>query len=553
MYNLKPIITGFFIFLMGNFASGQDQGVFSGNFESNFNIFLRDSLINANNTPQYDHQLTGGEAWLDLNYAIKGYKLGVRFDLFNNSNLLNPTGSYTDQGIGKWYIQKQIKNLNIEVGYIYDQIGSGVIYRAWESRPLLIDNALVGGKVEYDLSENWKIKGFMGKQKYLFDVNPGTIKGGSIDGFISLGSEESPISLSPGIGFVNRTLAEESMQKIIDNVKTYLPDEQILPVYNTYLATFYNTLAYKNITWYVEAAYKSPEAFFDSRAIKTEPTGKKSFGKFRKDPGSVLYTSISYAKGKLGVTVEGKRTENFNFRSDPNLNLNKGLINYIPPMNRQNTYRLTARYAPATQDLREQAFQTDIRYRFTRKLNIHANFSNITELDGNLLYRELLAEVEYKHKRKWKLLTGLQLQKYNQGIYEVKPQVPLVSAVTPYLDFLYKFSRKKSIRFELQYMDTKQDFGSWIFGLAEYSLAPHWIFEGSLMYNISPSEKSPKDPKTGKSLNILYPTLGAVYVTGSNRFSLRYVKQVEGIVCSGGICRLEPAFSGVKFTLSSNF
>ena len=533
--------------------SAQDKGVISGNFESNFNVFLKDSLINASNTPQYDKQLTGGEAWLNLNYSVQDFNLGIRFDLFNNSNLLNPTSSYTDQGIGSWFIKKQIKKLNIQVGYIYDQIGSGIIYRAWESRPLLIDNALLGAKIEYDLNENWKIKGFTGRQKFLFNENAGNIKGGSIDGFLSLGSEESPISMSPGLGFVNRTLDDESMNKVIDNIKSYLPSEQVIPVYNVYLGTLYNTLSYKNITWYMEGAYKSAEAFFDSKEPKTEINGVTTFGKFRKEAGSLIYSSISFAKGKLGVTIEGKRTENFNFRSDPNLILNRGLINYIPPMNRLNTYRLTARYAPATQDLSELAYQVDARYRINKKISVLGNFSNITELDGNLLYREILGELEYKYKRKWKITGGVQLQKYNQELYEIKPGVPIVSTVTPYLDFLYKFSRKKSIRFETQYMSTKEDFGSWFYALAEYGLAPHWIFEASMMYNVAPSKKSPIDSNTGQALNIIYPTIGVVYVNGANRFQLRYVKQVEGIVCSGGICRLEPAFSGVKFSVSSNF
>lgn len=531
----------------------QEKGVFSGNFETNVNVFLRDSLIGANNTPQYDRQLTGGEAWLNLNYSVKGYNMGVRFDMFNNSNLLNPTGSYSGQGIGRWFVNKQINKLNVEVGYIYDQIGSGIIYRAWESRPLLIDNALYGAKAEYQINEDWKVKGFTGKQKFLFGENEGTIRGASVDGYLSFGSDESPVNLSPGLGFVNRTLSDESMNLIIDDIKSYIPTEQTIPVHNVYLATFYNTLSYKTFTWYVEAAYKSPEAFFDTNAARTESNGTVVNGRFIKDSGSVLYSSLSYAKGNLGITVEGKRTENFNFRSDPNLSLNRGIINYIPPMNRFNTYRLTARYAPATQDLSELAYQIDARYRFSKKFSALANFSNITELDGNLLYREILGEVTYKYKRKWQLTGGLQMQKYNQELYEVKPEVPLVSTVTPYLDFLYKFSRKKSLRFETQYMSTKEDFGSWFFALAEYGIAPKWIFEASVMYNIDPSKKSPQDPETGESLNILYPTLGVVYVNKSNRFQLRYVKQVEGIVCSGGICRLEPAFSGVKFSMTSNF
>ncbi|MEM9546587.1 MAG: DUF6029 family protein [Bacteroidota bacterium] len=538
-----------------SYASAQEQGVFSGNFEGNFNVFLRDSTIGAANIPQYDEQITGGEAWFNLNYSRKDLNIGVRFDVFNNSNLLNPSGSYTDQGIGRWFINKQINKFNVEVGYIYDQIGSGIIYRAWESRPLLIDNALLGAKAEYSINDDWKIKAFTGRQKFLFDENLGIVKGGSIEGFLQLGSEESPINLSPGMGVVNRTLEDESMNRIIDNVKTYIPEEQFKPEFNVYLFTLYNTLSYKNITWYVEGAYKTDEAFFDSVEPRTEITGVTTLGRFKKASGSVFYTSVSFAKGKLGVTLEGKRTENFNFRTDPNLTLQRGIINYIPPMNRINTYRMTARYAPATQDLSEQAFQADIRYRFNKKLSFLANFSNITDLrdEKTLLYREILGEIVYKYKRDWQLTGGLQLQKYNQEIYEVKPEVPIVSTVTPYIDFLYKFSRKKSLRIESQYMSTQEDFGSWFFALAEYGIAPSWIFEASIMYNSSPSDKSPKDPDTGETLKIAYPTFGVVYINKANRFQLRYVKQVEGIVCSGGICRLEPAFSGIRFSVSSNF
>ena len=92
-------------------------------------------------------------------------------------------------------------------------------------------------------------------------------------------------------------------------------------------------------------------------------------------------------------------------------------------------------------------------------------------------------------------------------------------------------------------MGTQQDFGSWIFGLAEYSIAPNWTFTLSDMYNSRPK-------RTDK---IHYPRIDVFYTVKSNRFSISYVKQVEGVVCSGGICRLEPAFSGFRMTASSIF
>jgi len=264
-------------------AYSQDQGVFSGGFEGNFNIFMRDSLIGAANTPQYDKQITGGEAWLSLNYAYKGFDVGLRFDMFNNSNLLDPTGSYTGSGIGIWFIRKKVNKLGIEV----------------------------------------------------------IVKGASIDGYLSLGSEESPVSLSPGIGVVNRTLSDEAIGNVIAEVRNYIGDDRFLPEYNVYLASIYNTLAYKGFTWYTEAAFKSDDTFFDPEASRITGPNSSAKGRFVKDGGSVFYNSLSYGAGKLGVTFEVKRTERFNFRVDPGLQLVRGLVNWLPPMNRFNTYRLT--------------------------------------------------------------------------------------------------------------------------------------------------------------------------------------------------------------------
>ena len=43
------------------------------------------------------------------------------------------------------------------------------------------------------------------------------------------------------------------------------------------------------------------------------------------------------------------------------------------------------------------------------------------------------------------------------------------------------------------------------------------------------------------------------YTEGASVFTLAYIKQVQGMNCTGGICRIEPAFSGVRFTLSTSF
>jgi len=556
----KKLQVLFFLSILYSFSYAQNNngGTFSGSLEANGNFFQEDVRIGATNTPQYDHQLFGADAWLDMKYSNFGFDFGLRFDLFNNSNLLNPQDSYTDQGIGRWFIKKKVNKLGISAGHLYDQIGSGIIFSAFEQRPLLIDNALMGVRLTYDIAPDWEIKAFTGRQRNLFDLYSSVIKGGSIDGFIASDST-SNWAIAPGFGVVSRTIDDETMNSLVSTLSTYSQQDRIGAKYNAYAFTVYNTLTAGSFNWYVEAAYKTNEVLWNPLATKLNLNGTETLGKFIFDNGAVFYTTLGYAGNGLGITLDLKRTQNFSFRVDPFEVQNRGAINFLPPMTRVNTYRLNARYAPATQELGEQAIQLDLRYSPSRKLGFLVNFSNITDLDNELLYREIYTEVTYKYKRKWQLLGGVQFQNYNQEVYEGKADVDILETLTPYLEFLYKIDRKKSVRIETQYMltapgisdYTNRDLGDWLFAQVEVGIAPHWIFTVSDMYNIDPYRKNLAPGDTAEKIH--YPTVGVVYTQRSNRFELKYVKQVEGIVCAGGICRLEPAFSGVKMSVRSTF
>lgn len=526
----------------------------SGAFQGNGNYFIKDERIGAANIPQYEGMPIGAEAWLNLNANFGTYKAGLRFDFFHNSNLLNPSSSYTDRGLGLWYIEKNFKKIDIRIGSIYSQIGSGIIFRAFEERPLLNDNALRGAKLSYKLNDDWEVNVLGGKQKYLFSSNEGLIGAANIDGFYSIG-KESKVNLAPGIGAIAKRLDDESVTRLISVLRNYVGEERIEQFnYNTLAGTLYNTLSYKAFSWYAEIALKSPEVFFDPNQETTKITGARSSGRFVKNYGTVLYSTFSFAKKGLGITLEAKRTQNFDFRTDPTLILNNGLVTFLPPMNHITTYRLTSRYNPATQYTSELAFQLDINSKLNKKMNLNVNASNITSLENALLYRELFLDLNFKPNRKFESHFGIQMQQYNQAVYEGKPKsiTPMVQTFTPFVDVIYKFTRKKSLKIESQYMSTKQDYGSWFFLLAELGLAPHWRFELSGMYNIIPNQGNPNIPE-GAGGKILYPTAGFTYIHKQSRYTLRYVKQVEGVVCTGGICRLEPAFSGVRLNINTSF
>ncbi len=549
MLTLRTVFLAVFVGLP-LFVSAQEELSLSGSLATNVNFYIRDPDIGAANTPQYDHQQIGFETWLNISAQYAGFDFGFRYDIFNNSALLNPQDSYTAQGLGKWYAGKKVGKLSILGGYIYDQFGAGTIFRAYEERPLLIDNALVGLKLTYELSDDWTLKGIGGRQKNLFDLYSSVLTGLSLEGYVTIG--EKGLSLAPGFGVLHKTLSDDQMEALAGTLSSYTPEDFIaVAPYNTTAVSLYNTLSYGRFSWYLEGAYKSEEVIFDNFAPRTLWTGVASEGKFVLTDGYVLYTTLSYAGGGLGLSGQYKRTKNFAFNTDPFVAQNRGMINFLPPMARINTYRLTSRYSPATQVLDEQALQLDIRYALNKRVSFHVNISHITRpdaTDNKYIYDELYTQVTWKKPQKWTFIGGVQFQDYNQELYEGKPEVPDVMTITPFIDYLYKFDRKKSLRVEFQYMNTQEDHGSWLYSLLEYSISPHWVFELSDMYNVAPNVKDGED-----ATKLHFPTAGVAYSAGRTRYALRYVKQVEGIVCSGGICRLEPAFSGIRFNLSSNF
>jgi hypothetical protein len=505
-------------------------GTLSGDLQTNVNVFQRDSAIGAYNTPLYDNYFTGIESWLNVNYSILGFNAGLRVDVYNNSNLIDPNSAFTGAGIGYYYLEKEIGDLTIRGGYFYEQFGSGIIYRSYEDRGLGIDYSTFGLNLKYRLGKNWLLKGIAGQEKNLFSLYKPTLKGLNAEGAIDFSDD---IKFLPGAAFLNRTIDQASMDFVVATINSYDSADRFVPKYNTYAFSGYYTLFVKGFNWYVEGAYKTHEAIYNAESKLVDV------------PGNVIYSSLSWSRKGLGITGQFKRTENFVLRTSPNETLLNGVLNYIPPMARQNSLRLPARQQPATQYLGEIAFQGDVTYTPVKGYTIDLSYSHINGLDGEDYWRELYGQIEITSNKKFQYLFGGQYVFYNQQLYRSEP-LPNLKAITPFAEFTYKPSRKNSLRMELQYQITEEDYGSWLFGLLEYNIAPNWSFSVSDMYNIDPN------PAT-TDIKGHYYNFFVAFTKSANRFSLSYVRQVAGINCTGGVCRYEPAFSGLKFNLTSSF
>lgn len=531
--------------------ANSNPGRFSGDLQMNGRVFATDSAIGAANTPFYDWAKSSSESWLQLNYSRNSLDLGVRFDMYNNSDIFS--GGVTEAngiGIGRWFVRKRVDQLTIEGGYIYDQFGSGSIFRAYENRALGIDSPIVGIKATYDVNEHIRLKGIAGKQKDIKSfISPNRsfvntyspyIKGLNFDGNWSF----KGFNISPGASFVNRTIDEATMSAVATEINGQPVDTRFVPKYNVCAYSIYNTINYKDFSVYLEYAGKTDDVLRDYDNSLYNSTG------------AFFYGTASYSRKGFGISVAAKKMNDFDMRTSPLEQLTDGIVNFLPPQMRQNALRLVSRYNHATQPLDEFSYMVDVVYSPKKGTTINASYASAVNEDENL-FSEFYIDFNFKRpKKKFKYLVGLQIVDYNIAVLQLKPLVGddrFVDTFTPFAEITYKITRRKSVRMELQYLLTErsrklfgsdkaehlQDLGDWAYALIEYNVAPKYSISISDMYAIDGEEH--------------YYDLSASYTKGANRFSVGWAKQVEGIICTGGICRPESAFSGLKMSLMSSF
>ena len=104
----------------------------------------------------------------------------------------------------------------------------------------------------------------------------------------------------------------------------------------------------------------------------------------------------------------------------------------------------------------------------------------------------------------------------------------------------YKFTPKFSTRLELQYLTTHEDEKDWMAALLEVNFAPTWSIYVSDMYNHGDTK-------------VHYYNIGASYAKSRTRVALSYGRNREGYVCSGGVCRTLPAYTGLNLSVTTSF
>jgi hypothetical protein len=552
-----------FLVLRSSFLNAQSVGnelsSIHGNFQIDAQYYNPDSLIGAPTVPE--KMLSN--AFGNINYQKGKFSAGVRYEAYNNV-MQGFDARYKGQGIVNRFARYQDELLDITVGNIYEQFGSGLLFRTYYEPGLLYDNSLDGVRVISTPHKGITFKGLVGRQRSFFTLGPGIVRG--FDGEVNI----NELLDSAGMRVKTKVIIGGSF---VSKYQASTNPDFIMPE---------NVGAYGGRINIINEGFN----FFGEYVIKENDPGLANFsivdGKsyYSYKQGDAAFVSASYATRGFSFLLQGKRIDNMSFRSDRDATLQNVMINYLPATTRQHTYLMPA-YSPyATQPNGEVGGMAEMQFKLKKGsplggkygTGITLNYSHANALKqhgvndstttstlyttkyneaGVDLYHDLFIEVNKKFSKKWKGTFMLANQFNNVNIVQHNtPKGPYknVKSNIAVLDITYKYSSNSAVRFEGQWMGRDNsdtlNLGSWAVGMVEWTPNTHMFLAVLDQYNYgNPVEK----------LKLHYFLVSAGYTSGPHRISISYGKQRQGIFCVGGVCRTVPASNGVAISITSSF
>ena len=526
------------------------NGQVSGSLESSSIYYTPDKKIDR---PE-DH--FGSNNYLKVDYANGRFSAGIQMNAFMPALL--GYDAYKDGKkfyLASKYIQWRDKNFEVLVGDIFDQFGNGLIFRSFEDRQLGINNSLEGVRAAYNFGRYVTVKGMYGRPRYATEYSKSWVRGADLSVSLAEIIKAPIITWNIEGSYVNRYQSldqapdylkeydDATFNPVTGEMQTYLESYGIKPNLNMYSGRM--NFGWNGLTVSGEYVHKSKDLTHPSSTSTTK--GWAAIGEvgYNYKTFSVMGTfrALNSMVSMVDIFVPSASAIN---------QCGGNTINYIPALTRQYTYMLTNLNPYQVKANGELGGQIDLCYSYRSKdnryryWNFHANFSTFYSLkplasnNGKrmLYWRDINFDVERQWNKKWKsvLLYSFQDNMDKQAHIFVG-------------DVTHKFNRKTSLRFEVQYLlsgDDKSEWdgmhseGDWVAGLVEFSLAPRWSFYVQDMYNIGQSKTH-------------YYNGGFSYTYNRTRVQLSYGRNRAGYICSGGVCRYSPAYTGVNLVLTSSF
>ena len=529
------------------------QGVLSGSLESNTILYVDDSRINSF-APDYR---VGSNNYLKLDYVNGRFAAGLQSEYYPH-----PLQGFQKElqgfGVPFKYISWTEENWSVTAGDFYEQFGSGLVLRSWEDRQLGFNNALGGGRITFNALEN----AVSGKIVYGLPRYYLKSKG---EGYRTFDNVFDPYSKTQVAGgdlsiSILQLLAPKSEHylalegSVVNRYEKRAPNEliELAGAYGIVIPknvlSLSGRVAYSYGSFSVKGEYVSKgKDFYAEHVAKGESYTLKR--------GNAQLVEMSFAGNGISATGTFRRLDNMQdrmFRSVQGVTPGN-TINYIPALCQQQTYMLATLnpYTPNADG--EIGGQIDVYYNVKRGtplggkygMKIHAGgsmFYSTPDALSNydihrLAYRDITIDMEKKWSRGFRTIFFVSIQE-NSPTHGNRKATEAQNVFV--VDALGKLSRSVSLRGELQYLYSEELDKDWMAGLLELGIAPNWSVFVSDMYNHG-------------NTKVHYVSGGLGYSNSFIRLAASYGRNREGMVCSGGVCRWQPAYTGGNLQLTLFF
>lgn len=515
------------------------KGRLTGSFETNSIFYVEDAKSGAI-TPQDNF---GSNNYLKLDYYHGKFSAGIQGEAYMPVLQGYPT-DLTKVALTNYYAQWVDDSFSVTAGTFYEQFGSGLLFRAYEDRTLGMNNALTGARFTYNYKDIVALKAIWGMPRLGMKFTDTQVRGGDIS-----------FAISNLVGWKATHLAVEgSVINRYEAISADLKEEGGKPS----STGFSGRVNFEHKGFVLRGEYiDAGERHYPNGAYDGVNDPRIDLIK----NGNAQLLELGYSGHGLGVNVTARRLEYMDMPTVYRNTSTANALNYIPALTAQYSYLLMnlnpyivqpstllgSYIAPG-----EIGGQVDIYYNVARRtklggkrgMKLGLNYSTYWSLAAdrsakadNLLWQSINFTLEKQITRKFKLNFLYSFQEYNDshGVNNYTWKSNIFVA-----DMLYKWTPTLSTRLELQYLLSKDDDKDWMAALAEVNFAPHWSVYVSDMYN------------HGKT-NLHYYNAGVSYTKLRTRIQLSYGRNRAGVVCSGGVCRNIPAYTGANLMITTSF
>lgn len=507
-----------------------------------------------NKTPkEYFENLT------DLRVNVNNVIIGLRYEI---SDPIEYGRNF--KGIRKRFAEYSHDiGISVRAGDYWDIVSRGMTMNIFEDRSLGYDTGLDGIRLVYKNSfgntKSFKLKtAFLGgNMEYSDYLNPNRIETYKV--------RDANVEISPWKNFTlgtNYVFAKGKIPNSIDttNIKAELPE-------------VYLGFSFRDFNFYSSYAHKS---------VMSEPNNSPNYLGFSSQ-GDGLYSSLSYSKAGLGITLDYKNYR-FDLTGPDNRSTDRPTkllpFQNPPTAQKEHTSTLISRNPHVTNFNDEVGGQLDIIYVASEKLYFNLNFgvasehyqyadidttavvsyqrvardnSFIPELSNDAFnpFWEYFIESEYYATEK--LYTKLAFSRQSSVVYnQINPgsSEKILTSTIP-VEVRYEldnnFTLKVNLEQQWEYNSIRTGEKSFMNQYASVNLtkSPY------LGLTVSGEFTNDKEEPTGKSSWFLGEII--YKLNQKNQLTFSYGSERGGLKCTNGICRYVNPFEGFRATIQTSF